>query len=252
MLTRLRERSALKKNSALEKSIAKTRERRTTTRDGLAVKGKSPLLLQSKLSKKLLAAIRDIPMKELLAIRNKGDVRQSLRKNNGIVAPSTSQEKRLAAEKVHQKMQSPAQRVRIQNYLKGLQERLSSFMFDSPHLQKRLVTECSPGELELLIELLGGAKARKALKKRNRGDDLSFDDITESLLTELVTEGAANTGASVRQSSSGATLSHSEGVSTDGGEPTTEESSIVAEGATPTATLDTVIVKEEGSSGSAI
>ena len=232
-----------KTNNALKRLLAKLRKidsSKLESRDVRLGKSRSPFVLTNKLSKALLLSIRDVPIKELFTRQGQRDPLIVTDKRVAAKTPST-------AEIIHGKQYPPSQKARIQNYLRNQQALLAVLLQDAPQLQKRLLHECTPGEIELLIELLGGSKARKALKKRKRGDDLTLDDITVDLLAELDSANAPSSSTPKASNATSEVSTAGEGATTHTGEQPSEGSgNQVAENTAPSATLDTVMVKQDG------
>jgi hypothetical protein len=137
----------------------------------------------------------------------------------------------------------------VRMYVRVLQQRLQSIINPRSLLYKRLTTELTLSDLERLISIIGGARAVKGLRRKHKAGEISQiseSDISNSFLSQLAA--AANSPASSGDSSSGSddASSAQEVASPDSSpESDVEQATLVADGATPTATLTTVLVKEE-------
>jgi hypothetical protein len=118
-------------------------------------------------------------------------------------------------------------------------------------LYKRLVSELTLADLERLVSMLGGNRAVRGLRKKHQAGEVPLileTDISNSFLSQLA---AAADGTSAGADSSGSdesSPSADEATIQASTEEAAEETSLVAEGAVPTATLSTVIIKEESPS----
>jgi hypothetical protein len=105
--------------------------------------------------------------------------------------------------------------------------------------------------LERLVSIVGGTRALRGLKRKQKAGELGVvqeADVSNTFLSQLET--AASGGESGADSGGGSDDSGAESeVSTGAAEGIESKTALVAEGATPTATLTTAIVKEEDSSG---
>lgn len=186
----------------------------------------------SEMGTKLLQTFAKFPLKDLQNLLN---LKISKNQSNGNI----SHRERLALREVA-------------SYLKHLRTILAHLLSPQSNLNKRLSSELSISELELLIGLLVGNKARKGVKKKLVRDgvtDGSPVDIISELIASL--EGSASTGERAHESEINSFDSEpgSESELTNENS-TTEDAMLTADGTTPKATLTTVLVKEEQSGSS--
>lgn len=179
---------------------------------------------------KIVERIKPLPLKEILKVQG---LKAETRVGKGQVAISPRE--MLARREV-----------RI--LIRDLSARLQSFLNPRSMLYKRVMTELTLADLERLVSILGGNRAVKGLRKKQRAGEVTevFEsDISNSFLSQLAsaahgTSGLGDSGGSDEPSSSpegaGAQVSQ---------EASTEETTLVADGAVPTATLSTFTMKEE-------
>jgi hypothetical protein len=135
--------------------------------------------------------------------------------------------------------------------IRDLAVRLQAFVNPWSMLYKRLVSELTLADLERLVSMLGGNRAVRGLRKKHQAGEVPLileTDISNSFLSQLA---AAADGTSAGADSSGSdesSPSADEATIQASTEEAAEETSLVAEGAVPTATLSTVIIKEESPS----
>jgi hypothetical protein len=134
-------------------------------------------------------------------------------------------------------------------YVRLLERRLQSFVQSRSLLYKRLTTEFTLADLERLISILGGNRALRGLRRKHKAGELSRveeEDISNSFMSALATAADRMGGASDSGGGSDdANPSSEAGVSESTEETTASETFLVADGTTPTATLTTVLVKED-------
>jgi hypothetical protein len=132
--------------------------------------------------------------------------------------------------------------------IRDLSARLQSFLNPRSMIYKRVMTELTLADLERLVSILGGARAVKGLRKKHKAGEVTqvFEsDISNSFLSQLA---SASGGALAGGDSGGSSepVSSPEGAGAEASpEASTEEATLVADGAVPTATLSTFIMKEE-------
>ena len=131
------------------------------------------------------------------------------------------------------------------------ERRLLNFLQSRSELYKRLTTELTLGDLERLISIVGGARAVRGLKRKLKSGELGAvqeADVSNTFVSQL--EAAASQGGSGADSGGGSEDGGADSeVSTGAGEEIESETVVVAEGATPNATLTTAIVKTESPPG---
>ena len=135
----------------------------------------------------------------------------------------------------------------VRAHIRNLERRLQNFLPPGSQLYKRLTTELTLADLERLVSIIGGTRALRGLKRKRKAGELGVvqeADVSNTFLSQLET--AARGGESGADSGGGSEDSE---VSTGAAQGIESETVVVAEGATPTATLTTAIVKEEDSSG---
>lgn len=139
----------------------------------------------------------------------------------------------------------------VRAHIRNLERRLQNFLQSRSQLYKRLTTELTLADLERLVSIVGGTRALRGLKRKQKAGELGLvqeADVSNTFLSQLET--AASGGESGADSGGGSDDSGAESeVSTGAAEGIESKTALVAEGATPTATLTTAIVKEEDSSG---
>jgi len=126
-------------------------------------------------------------------------------------------------------------------YVRQLERRLLSYLNCTSPLFKRLTTELTLSDLERLVSIMGGARAARGLRRKLRSGDVTHvleSDLSNSFLGQLA---AAADGPRSTSGSGGG--SDDSSPAQEGGAPeassgsSIEEGSLVADGATPTATL---------------
>jgi hypothetical protein len=140
--------------------------------------------------------------------------------------------------------------VRIKSQVKRVERRLETLLDPAIPLFRRLLSELSVSDLERLVSMLGGSRALRGLRRRKKfvtSTIKSEADLTNVELQELSKE------ASTVNQAKGGDAGEGEGVTVDGEvsiESATEtESTLVADTQGPSATLTTVIVKEDDDVG---
>jgi hypothetical protein len=187
-------------------------------------------------SLKLMEKAQGKPLKELVGLRL--HARIGRKEGSGKVSASASYRETLARREV---------RLHIRN----LERRLLNFLQSRSELYKRLTTELTLGDLERLISIVGGARAVRGLKRKKKSGELGAvqeADVSNTFVSQL--EAAASQGGSGAESGGGSEEGGADSeFSTGAGEEIESETVVVAEGATPNATLTTAIVKTESPPG---
>lgn len=182
---------------------------------------------------KIVERIKGLPLKDLVKMKDLKIDGKTLKGGKESLAPA--QREMLA-------------RREVRFLIRDLAVRLQSFINPRSMLYKRLTTELTLADLERLVSMLGGNRAVRGLRKKHKAGEVTqvFEsDISNSFLSQLASAayGAAAGGDSGSSDESSTAM---EGSGTETGtEASTEETTLVADGAVPTATLSTFIMKEE-------
>ena len=184
-------------------------------------------------AQKIIERIKSLPLKDIVKI-------QGLRAETKMGKGGTTQAAVSARELLARR--------EVRLLIRDLSARLQSFLNPRSMLYKRVMSELTLSDLERLVSILGGNRAVKGLRKKHKAGEVTevFEsDISNSFLSQLA---SASTGPSGVSDSGGA---DEPSASPEGGgaeastEASTEEATLVADGAVPTATLSTFIMKEE-------
>jgi hypothetical protein len=136
--------------------------------------------------------------------------------------------------------------------MKDLISRLQSFLDPRSMLYRRITTELTLADVERLVSILGGNRAVKGLRKKHKAGEITQvleSDISNSFLSQLASSvGSSATGGDSGSSDDGTPAPEGE-VAEASIQTSAEESTLVADGVVPTATLSTVIMKEEPAGG---
>jgi hypothetical protein len=183
-------------------------------------------LSMSEKTSKLLHRLSGLPIKELRALLSVKEAKDKTQRN------LASNDRRQLRE--------------ISIYVKNLLSILAQLLSPQSQLYKRVTSELSISDLELLVELLAGNRARKGLKKK-----ISREGITEITLSEITSDlisslkrGEAKTSART-PTVTNPLMDQTEGIESDTETESLAEGEFTADGATPKATLTTVLIKEE-------
>jgi hypothetical protein len=181
-------------------------------------------------AQKIIERLKSLPLKEIVKI-------------SGLKA-----ETRVGKGQVPISPREMLARREVRLIIRDLSARLQSFLNPRSMLYKRVMTELTLADLERLVSILGGNRAVKGLRKKHKAGEVTqvFEsDISNSFLSQLAS-GAYGPSAGSDSGGSDATSSSPEGAGTETStEASTEETTLVADGAVPTATLSTFLMKEE-------
>lgn len=181
----------------------------------------------------ILHRIKDVQLKKLAAIAG---LHRSRMRRGTKTYKNLSQRERLA-------------RREVRAYLRRLEQQLSFIVAPGSMLYRRLTSELTSSDLERLISIIGGARSLRGLKRKQRAGQATSileADISNVFLQELAAHAGTGSGdfsSAGDEGSGGAAGEVAHGESTAPAQDT--ETQLVAEGATPTTTLTTVITKEE-------
>ncbi len=132
--------------------------------------------------------------------------------------------------------------------IRDLAARLQSFLNPRSMLYKRVMSEMTLADLERLVSILGGNRAVKGLRKKLKAGQVTqvFEsDISNSFLSQLASA-AGGAAAGGDAGGSDEPSASAEGAAAEASpEASTEDATLVADGAVPTATLSTFIMKQE-------
>jgi hypothetical protein len=184
-------------------------------------------------SQKIVERVKMLPLKDILKIKGiRGEAKLGKGAKDGV---ALSPREMLA-------------RREVRFMIRELAARLQSFLNPRSMIYRRVMTEMTLADLERLVSILGGNRAVKGLRKKLKGGEVTqvFEsDISNSFLSQLA---SAASGVSAGGDAGG---SEEPSASTEGAgaeastETSTEEATLVVDGAVPTATLSTFIMKEE-------
>jgi hypothetical protein len=186
----------------------------------------------------IIHKIKDIQLKKLAAIPG---LARSRSRENFKVHQVLSERERLA-------------RREVRAYLRRLEQRLSIVVSPGSALHRRLTSELTSSDLERLISIIGGARALRGLRRKQKAGKATAileTDISNVFLQELAIQagsGGSDASSSGDEGSSGDIGEVARGESAAPSENT--ETQLVADGATPTATLTTAIMKQDDKSES--
>ena len=184
-------------------------------------------------AQKIIERIKSLPLKDIVKIKG---LRAETKMGKGGTTQAALSARELLARR------------EVRLLIRDLSARLQSFLNPRSMLYKRVMSELTLSDLERLVSILGGNRAVKGLRKKLKAGEVTqvFEsDISNSFLSQLA---SASTGPSGVSDSGGA---DEPSASPEGGgaeastEASTEEATLVADGAVPTATLSTFIMKEE-------
>ncbi len=151
-------------------------------------------------------------------------------------------------EKTALSAQEMLARREVRLLIRDLSARLQSFLNPRSMLYNRVMTELTLSDLERLVSLLGGNRAVKGLRKKLKAGEVTqvFEaDISNSFLSQLASAANGSSGVSDSGGSDEPSTSPEGAGAEVSAEASTEETTVVADGAVPTATLSTFIMKEE-------
>ena len=178
---------------------------------------------------KIVERVKALPLKDILKIKGIGS------------------EAKLGKDRVALSPREMLARREVRFLIRDLAARLQSFLNPRSMLYKRVMSEMTLADLERLVSILGGNRAVKGLRKKLKAGEVTqvFEaDISNSFLSQLA---SAASGASAGGNGGGSDepSASTEGAGAEASTETTEEATLVADGAVPTATLSTFIMKEE-------
>ncbi len=178
---------------------------------------------------KIVERVKALPLKDILKIKGIGS------------------EAKLGKDRVALSPREMLARREVRFLIRDLAARLQSFLNPRSMLYKRVISEMTLADLERLVSILGGNRAVKGLRKKLKAGEVTqvFEaDISNSFLSQLA---SAASGASAGGNGGGSDepSASTEGAGAEASTETTEEATLVADGAVPTATLSTFIMKEE-------
>ena len=192
-------------------------------------------------SEKLMERIKALPLKELAKIKGfRSDVAATARrKGEAQLSPREALARR-----------------EVRMYVRQLEQRLLGYLNGRSPLFKRLTTELTLGDLERLVSIMGGARAVRGLRRKLKSGEVTHlleSDLSNSFLGQLAAaaDGSGSAGDSSGGSEDSSPAQQGEGPEASSG-ANVEESSLIADGATPTATLTTALVKAETSGNSMV
>jgi hypothetical protein len=183
-------------------------------------------------AQKLIEKVQGKPLKELAALgtQSRAGRREGSQRGSGL-----------------RSVRETLARREVRVHIRALERRLQDFLQSRSQLYKRLTSELTLADLERLVSIVGGARALRGLKRKLKAGEVGGvqeADISNTFLSQL--EAAASRGGSGADSGGGSEDGGAESeVSTGPGDGVESESVLVADGATPTATLTTAMVKEE-------
>ncbi len=184
-------------------------------------------------AQKIIERIKSLPLKDIVKIKG---LRAETRMGKG------------GNERTALSAREMLARREVRLVIRDLSARLQGFLNPRSMLYKRVMTELTLSDLERIVSMLGGNRAVKGLRKKRKAGEVTqvFEaDISNSFLSQLAS--AANGSSGVGGSGgSDEPAASPDGAGTEAStEASTEEATLVADGATPTATLSTFIMKEE-------
>jgi hypothetical protein len=181
---------------------------------------------------KIVERIKGLPLKELVKMK---DLKIDAKTLKGAKEPLNPAQREMLARR------------EVRFLIRDLAVRLQSFINPRSMLYKRLTTELTLADLERLVSMLGGNRAVKGLRKKHKAGEVTqvFEsDISNSFLSQLASAAYGPAAAG----DAGGSDESSPSIGGSGAETETEASTdttLVADGAVPTATLSTFIMKEE-------
>lgn len=183
--------------------------------------------------RKIVERIKGLPLKELVKMK---DLKIDAKTMKGV------------KEALNPAQREMLSRREVRFLIRDLAVRLQSFINPRSMLYKRLTTELTLADLERLVSMLGGNRAVRGLRKKHKAGEVTqvFEsDISNSFLSQLASAayGAAAGGDSGSSDESSTSMEGSGTETATDASP--EETTLVADGAVPTATLSTFIMKEE-------
>ena len=182
--------------------------------------------------RKIVERIKGLPLKELVKMK---DLKIDAKTMKGVKEALNPAQREMLARR------------EVRFLIRDLAVRLQSFINPRSMLYKRLTTELTLADLERLVSMLGGNRAVRGLRKKHKAGEVTqvFEsDISNSFLSQLASAAygpAAGGDAGGSDESSPSTGGAGAETETDASTETT----LVADGAVPTATLSTFIMKEE-------
>jgi hypothetical protein len=183
-------------------------------------------------AQKILDKIQGLPLKDIARIKG-------LSAHNTPTPKGSTQRSMLAREALARR--------EVRHYVRQLERRLQDFMNPRALLYRRLTTELTLSDLERLVSILGGNRAVRGLRRKHKAGEVTNvleGDISNSMLGQFA---AAADGPGSSSDSGGGS---DEAPSQDGGTQVAESTEVqdgmlTADGATPTTTLTTFLMKEE-------
>jgi hypothetical protein len=140
--------------------------------------------------------------------------------------------------------------VRIKSQVKRVERRLETLLDPATLLFSRLLSELSVSDLERLVSMLGGSRALRGLRRRRKFGTSAIksqNDLTNTELQELSKAASTVNQAEGGDAGEGEAATAEGEVSTESATET--ESTLIADIQGPSATLTTVIVKEDNGVG---
>lgn len=181
---------------------------------------------------RIVERIKGLPLKELVKMK---DLKIDAKTMKGVKEALNPAQREMLARR------------EVRFLIRDLAVRLQSFINPRSMLYKRLTTELTLADLERLVSMLGGNRAVRGLRKKHKAGEVTqvFEsDISNSFLSQLASAAygpAAGGDAGGSDEASPSTGGAGAETETDASTETT----LVADGAVPTATLSTFIMKEE-------
>ncbi len=183
--------------------------------------------------RKIVERIKGLPLKELVKMK---DLKIDAKTMKGVKEALNPAQREMLARR------------EVRFLIRDLAVRLQSFINPRSMLYKRLTTELTLADLERLVSMLGGNRAVRGLRKKHKAGEVTQvleSDISNSFLSQLASAAyGPAAGGDAGGSDESSPVSGGAGVES-GTEASTEETTLVADGAVPTATLSTFIMKEE-------
>jgi hypothetical protein len=183
-------------------------------------------------AQKILDKIQGLPLKDIARIKGLGA-------HNTPTPKGSAQRSMLAREALARR--------EVRHYVRQLERRLQEFMNPRALLYRRLTTELTLSDLERLVSILGGNRAVRGLRRKHKAGEVTNvveSDISNSMLGQFAA--AADGPSSSSDSGGGSDESPSQDGGTEVAESTkVQDGMLTADGATPTATLTTALMKEE-------
>ena len=184
-------------------------------------------------AQKIIERIKSLPLKDIVKIKG---LRAETKMGKGGTTQAALSARELLARR------------EVRLLIRDLSARLQSFLNPRSMLYKRVMSELTLSDLERLVSILGGNRAVKGLRKKLKAGEVTQvveSDISNSFLSQLASASTGPSGASDSGGADEPSASPEGGGAEASTEASTEEATLVADGAVPTATLSTFIMKEE-------